>query len=74
VQAAWRRSTASALSGFSLRPFISCRPLSASGARSQQRGALRELAERSDRDHLLGDIGVTPGEARRAASKWFWKP
>jgi uncharacterized protein YjiS (DUF1127 family) len=43
-------------------------------ARSHQRCALRELAERSDRDHLLGDIGVTPADARRASSKWFWQP
>jgi len=43
-------------------------------ARSRQRGALRELAERSDRDHLLDDIGVTPELARRACAKWFWQP
>jgi uncharacterized protein YjiS (DUF1127 family) len=43
-------------------------------ARSRQRRALRELAECSDRDHLLGDIGITPEQARRAAAKWFWQP
>jgi uncharacterized protein YjiS (DUF1127 family) len=43
-------------------------------ARSRQRRALRELAECSDRDHLLDDIGVTPEQARRAAAKWFWQP
>ena len=42
--------------------------------RSRQRSALRELAERSDRDHLLDDIGVTPEQARRAGAKWFWQP
>jgi uncharacterized protein YjiS (DUF1127 family) len=41
---------------------------------SRQRRALRELAECSDRDHLLGDIGITPEQARRAAAKWFWQP
>ena len=43
-------------------------------ARSRQRAALRELAQCSDRDHLLGDIGVTPGQARHACAKWFWQP
>ena len=43
-------------------------------ARSRQRHALHELAGRSDRDHLLDDIGVTPDAARRAAAKWFWQP
>jgi uncharacterized protein YjiS (DUF1127 family) len=43
-------------------------------ARSQQRRALRELAECSDRCHLLDDIGLTPGDARRASAKWFWQP
>jgi len=42
-------------------------------ARSQQRRALRELAARSDRDHLLDDLGVTPEQARRACAKWFWQ-
>src|SRR5262245_35937370 len=42
--------------------------------RSRQRRALRELAERGDRDHLLDDIGVTPEQARRACAKWFWQP
>jgi uncharacterized protein YjiS (DUF1127 family) len=43
-------------------------------ARSRQRGALRELAERDDRDHLLQDAGITPEQARRASAKWFWQP
>jgi uncharacterized protein YjiS (DUF1127 family) len=43
-------------------------------ARSQQRRALRELAECSDRGHLLDDIGLTPEDARRASAKWFWQP
>ena len=43
-------------------------------ARSRQRRALRELAEGSERDHLLDDIGVTPEQARRASAKWFWQP
>lgn len=43
-------------------------------ARSRQRCALRELAERGDRDHLLQDAGITPEQARRASAKWFWQP
>jgi len=43
-------------------------------ARSRQRGALRELAERGDRDHFLEDAGITPEQARRASAKWFWQP
>ena len=43
-------------------------------ARSHQRRALRELAERSDHDHLLEDIGVTREDALRTAAKWFWQP
>ncbi len=42
--------------------------------RSEQRVALRELVDRSDGDHLLDDIGVTPREARRGSAKWFWQP
>lgn len=42
--------------------------------RSRQRRALRELAERSDRDHLLDDIGVSPEQALHASAKWFWQP
>ena len=40
-------------------------------ARSRQRQALGELAERND--YLLKDIGVTQDEARREAAKWFWQ-
>jgi len=40
-------------------------------ARSRQRQALSELAERND--YLLKDIGVTQDEARREAAKWFWQ-
>jgi uncharacterized protein YjiS (DUF1127 family) len=40
-------------------------------ARSRQRQALSELAERND--YLLKDIGVTQNEARREAEKWFWQ-
>ena len=43
-------------------------------ARSHQRSALRELAERGDHDHLLEDIGVTREQALRTAAKWFWQP
>ena len=41
-------------------------------ARSRQRRALREIAERSD-PHLLKDIGVTQEEAFREADKPFWR-
>jgi uncharacterized protein YjiS (DUF1127 family) len=41
-------------------------------ARSQQRRALREIAERTD-DHLLKDIGVSQEEAFREADKPFWR-
>jgi uncharacterized protein YjiS (DUF1127 family) len=40
-------------------------------ARSRQRRALGELAERNDR--LLEDIGVTRAEALREAAKPFWR-
>jgi len=42
-------------------------------ARSQQRWALREIAERNDM-HLLKDIGVSKEEAFREADKPFWRP
>lgn len=42
-------------------------------ARSRQRRALREIAERND-FHLLKDIGVSQGEAFREADKPFWRP
>jgi uncharacterized protein YjiS (DUF1127 family) len=41
-------------------------------ARSRQRRALREIAERND-FHLLKDIGVTQEEALREADKPFWR-
>lgn len=41
-------------------------------ARSRQRRALREIAERSD-FHLLKDIGVSQEEAFREADKPFWR-
>ena len=41
-------------------------------ARSQQRRALREIAERNDH-HLLNDIGVSQEEAFREADKPFWR-
>jgi uncharacterized protein YjiS (DUF1127 family) len=40
-------------------------------ARSRQRRALREIAERND-FHLLKDIGVSREEAFREADKPFW--
>ena len=40
--------------------------------RSQQRRALREIAERNE-DHLLKDIGVSRDEAFREANKPFWR-
>ena len=40
-------------------------------ARSRQRRALREIAERND-FHLLKDIGVSREEALREADKAFW--
>ena len=42
-------------------------------ARSRQRRALREIAERND-FHLLKDIGVSQEEAFREADKPFWRP
>jgi uncharacterized protein YjiS (DUF1127 family) len=41
-------------------------------ARSRQRRALREIAERND-FHLLKDIGVSREEALREANKPFWR-
>ena len=41
-------------------------------ARSRQRQALREIAERND-FHLLKDIGVSQEEAFREADKPFWR-
>ena len=41
-------------------------------ARSRQRRALREIAERGDL-YLLKDIGVTQEEALREADKPFWR-
>ena len=41
-------------------------------ARSRQRRALREIAERND-FHLLKDIGVSQQEALREAGKPFWR-
>jgi len=41
-------------------------------ARSRQRRALREIAERND-FHLLKDIGVSREEAFREADKPFWR-
>ena len=41
-------------------------------ARSRQRRALREIAERND-FHLLKDIGVSQEEALREAEKAFWR-
>jgi uncharacterized protein YjiS (DUF1127 family) len=41
-------------------------------ARSRQRRALREIAERNDL-HLLKDIGVSQEEALREADKAFWR-
>ena len=40
-------------------------------ARSSQRRALSDLSECNS--HLLADIGVTPDQAAREASKWFWQ-
>jgi uncharacterized protein YjiS (DUF1127 family) len=40
--------------------------------RSQQRHALRKIAERND-DHLLKDMGVFREEAFREANKPFWQ-
>ena len=41
-------------------------------ARSRQRRALREIAERND-FYLLKDIGVSREEALREANKPFWR-
>ena len=41
-------------------------------ARSRQRRALREIAERNE-FHLLRDIGVSQQEALREADKPFWR-
>ena len=42
-------------------------------ARSRQRRALREIAERNDDRHLLKDIGLSQEEAFREADKPFWR-
>jgi uncharacterized protein YjiS (DUF1127 family) len=41
-------------------------------ARSRQRRALREIAERND-FHLLKDIGVSQEEALQETDKPFWR-
>jgi uncharacterized protein YjiS (DUF1127 family) len=41
-------------------------------ARSSQRRALREIAERND-FHLLKDIGVSQEDALRETAKPFWR-
>jgi uncharacterized protein YjiS (DUF1127 family) len=41
-------------------------------ARSRERQAVREIAERND-FHLLKDIGVSREEAFREADKAFWR-
>jgi uncharacterized protein YjiS (DUF1127 family) len=41
-------------------------------ARSQQRRALREIAEHND-IHLLKDIGISQQDAFREADKPFWR-
>ena len=41
-------------------------------ARSRERQALREIAERND-FHLLNDIGVSQEEALQEADKPFWR-
>ena len=40
-------------------------------ARHRQRRRLSELADRNDR--LLRDVGISPGEARIEAAKFFWQ-
>ena len=50
-----------------------CRTVTGWVARSRQRRALREIAERND-FHLLKDIGVSQQEALREADKPFWRP
>ena len=42
-------------------------------ARSRQRRALCEIAERTDDRHLLKDIGISQEEAFREADKPFWR-
>jgi uncharacterized protein YjiS (DUF1127 family) len=49
-----------------------CRTVTRWIARSRQRRALREIAERND-FHLLKDIGVSQAEALREAEKPFWR-
>jgi len=41
-------------------------------ARSGERQALRDLAERDD-PHLLRDVGLTREQALRDGAKWFWQ-
>jgi uncharacterized protein YjiS (DUF1127 family) len=49
-----------------------CRTVTRWIARSRQRRALREIAERND-FHLLKDIGVSREEALREVEKPFWR-
>jgi uncharacterized protein YjiS (DUF1127 family) len=49
-----------------------CRTVTRWIARSRQRRALREIAERND-FHILKDIGVSQAEALREAEKPFWR-
>jgi len=51
---------------------MAIRAISAGIARTEQRRALRELADHNDQ-HLLRDIGLTHPEAYREADKWFWQ-
>jgi uncharacterized protein YjiS (DUF1127 family) len=52
--------------------FALARAIRAGLARASQRRALDDLADHGD-EHLLRDIGLTRGDARREAAKWFWE-
>jgi uncharacterized protein YjiS (DUF1127 family) len=52
--------------------FVLSRAIQAGLARTQQRRALRELADHDDQ-HLLRDIGMTRQAAYREAAKRFWQ-
>jgi uncharacterized protein YjiS (DUF1127 family) len=53
-------------------PSVLSRAIGTVLARSEQRRALRELADRGDA-HLLRDIGLTRQAAWREGAKWFWQ-
>ncbi|WP_290895274.1 DUF1127 domain-containing protein [Hoeflea sp.] len=52
--------------------FVTVRPVIRAMARWMERRRQRKQLSQLD-DHLLRDIGITPVEARREASRWFFQ-